>query len=196
VQSTHPVHSPRTYDRKPIVVSPNSCAFPLRNDRKLLHSPPAEFEVERPERGRTGRKGKATSVKGSYFHPRAFEACEPEPLDDHDDAIVPLMPPPLLARRSSFSSEDDDSSDSDSDADVLTTPPDAKLATALPKVQVALPPPPPEPVASYACHVASLLRDATVEDKQRPGLARTSKQVYRGRDANTPLDIEGCLGGF
>ncbi|KAJ6601113.1 hypothetical protein DFH09DRAFT_831053, partial [Mycena vulgaris] len=56
-------HSPGTYDRAPIVVSPNSCALPKRGDR-VYPAPP---------------------LKGSYFHPRAFEACEAEP-------VPPLLP--------------------------------------------------------------------------------------------------------
>ncbi|KAJ7696722.1 hypothetical protein B0H17DRAFT_874445, partial [Mycena rosella] len=62
---TADTHSPGTYDRAPIAVSPNSCALPERGDR--VYPTPS------------------SPLKGSYFHPRAFEACETEP-------VPPLLP--------------------------------------------------------------------------------------------------------
>ncbi|KZT24235.1 hypothetical protein NEOLEDRAFT_1023988, partial [Neolentinus lepideus HHB14362 ss-1] len=60
--STHPTHSPFTYDRAPIIVSPNVCTLPERGGREV-------YSGERQDRS-------AVSIKGSYFHPRAYEACE------------------------------------------------------------------------------------------------------------------------
>ncbi|EJF67335.1 hypothetical protein BD309DRAFT_839782, partial [Dichomitus squalens] len=87
MSSTYPAHSPSTYDRKPIVVSPNVVQLPRRGDRRL-QTPSANCDPERRERGRSrsrgrGRFGNAddSPVKGSYFHPRAFEACMPEPAN-------------------------------------------------------------------------------------------------------------------
>lgn len=185
VVSTHPAHSPRTYDRKPILVSPNSCDLSSRNERKL-YSPPAGFEVERKERGRgrSRRRGQDTDVKGSYFHPRAFEACEPEPFEEDI-----LLTPPLMTRRSSYS----DDSDSD-DSDAVSTPPDPKLAAALPQIQRA-PSSPSNHPATYASHVAGLHHAIYVEDKHRPQLSRAQKQPTITIVSSTSLD-EGCLGGF
>ncbi|KAJ7292630.1 hypothetical protein C8J57DRAFT_1266573 [Mycena rebaudengoi] len=61
-------HSPGTYDRAPIAVSPNSCALPERGERVYCPTP-----------------------KGSYFHPLAFEACAAEP-DDAAKSVPPLLP--------------------------------------------------------------------------------------------------------
>ena len=118
-------------------------------------------------------------VKGSYFHPRAFEACEPEPLDEG----VPLTPP-LLQKHSSYS----DDSDSD-ESDAVTTPPDTKFAAVMPQTVTSLSQPPGR-VASYPSYVAGLHYDAYPEDRHRPQLARVSKQP-----TITIID-EGCLGGF
>ncbi|KAI0688128.1 hypothetical protein BC835DRAFT_1230907, partial [Cytidiella melzeri] len=102
VASTHPVHSPQTYDRKPIIVSPNYCALPERGDH--FHSPPLDFEVERG-RGRSRQTDNSEHIKGSYFHPRAYEACELEPAVDVVDHS-PLSPP-MLVRDMSNSDEYD-----------------------------------------------------------------------------------------
>ncbi|CAL1694702.1 unnamed protein product [Somion occarium] len=89
LSETHPAHSPQTYDRAPIVVSPNACLLPERHDRRV-YSPTIEVEIERPQRGRPrSRTSKHASVKGSYFHPRAYEACEPEPPSD--STWLPLL---------------------------------------------------------------------------------------------------------
>ncbi|EGO31237.1 hypothetical protein SERLADRAFT_377105, partial [Serpula lacrymans var. lacrymans S7.9] len=87
--STHSTHSPTSYDRTSIVVAPNSCALPDRHDRVYAPSPESLLQTE---------------VKGSYFHPRAFEACEPEPSE-----YIPshLRPPPLIPDTSSESDESD-----------------------------------------------------------------------------------------
>jgi len=57
---TYATHSPATYDRSPVAVPPNQCALPGRHEREFVSSDVAE-------------------IKGSYFHPRAYEACSPEP---------------------------------------------------------------------------------------------------------------------
>lgn len=117
VAATHPVYSPRTYDRRPIPQSPLTGVIPNA----------AEFEVERPERGRPREKPRDGDVIGSYFHPRAFEACEPEDILDSD----PFLTPPLLVR--------DESPVSPSEEEVIT-PPDPRLACTLTFIE-ALPTP-------------------------------------------------------
>lgn len=189
VASTHPVHSPQTYDRKPIVVSPNSCALPDRGERKL-YSPPTEFEVERRDRSRSRRSSKLEHVKGSYFHPRAYEACEPEPLDV-DDAC---LSPPLLVRDTSTSDEYDSDS---SDEEPVTTPPDPKFA-AVTIADVTLSATLPTRY-SRACAQGP---DAQVQGKsveeQRPLLVRSSKRpsIRFGPQEYPAIVDEGCLGGF
>ncbi|KAF7791093.1 hypothetical protein EIP86_002054 [Pleurotus ostreatoroseus] len=108
VAATHPVYSPRTYDRRPILQSPSTGVV----------SNATEFEVERPERGRPREKPRDSDVIGSYFHPRAFEACEPEDVLDSD----PFLTPPLLIR--------DESPVSPSEEEVIT-PPDPHLGSTI-----------------------------------------------------------------
>jgi hypothetical protein len=192
VASTHPVHSPQTYDRKPIVVSPNYCAIPQRGAKKL-YSPPVDFEVERPQRGR-GRGRQATNddhVKGSYFHPRAYEACEPEPIV-HD--ALDQLSPPLLVRDLS-NSDEYDSADS-SDEESVTTPPDPKHAVV---VSIA------DPSFASDSAMPRLLggesKGVTVEDTSRPMLVRSKKRpsvrFSSTREQVLPTSLDnGCLGGF
>ena len=111
VASTHPVHSPQTYDRRPLSLSPSPNAV----------SSLTEFEVERPERGRPREKPRDSDVIGSYFHPRACEACEPEDLSDSD---LFLTPPLLVRDMSPLSSSDEDQLD-------VTTPPDPQLTSTV-----------------------------------------------------------------
>ncbi|PSR70628.1 hypothetical protein PHLCEN_2v13488 [Hermanssonia centrifuga] len=206
VASTHPAHSPRTYDRKPILVSPNECGLA---DRKL-YSPPADFEVERPERerGRSRRnstdKDENLSVKGSYFHPRAFEACEPEPfLDDHDEDedtdTSSSLSPPLLVQ--DLSTSDDSSSSEDSDD--VTTPPDSKLASVTPaKALLPLP---------FSSHNPFSVTSSLYGTRQVPGSIKLldgpsmQRPFLKRADKGSSLDLtngfwatldEGCLGGF
>lgn len=188
VASTHLVHSPQTYDRKPIVVSPNSCGLPQRGDRKL-YSPPADFEVERRERGRgRGHSGAAGDhVKGSYFHPRAYEACEPEPLEVQD---LNMSPPLLLA----------DDYDSDSDEESVTTPPDPKLpimgAAVSEAAKSTISSRPLTPYRStYMCARGPQTVEKNVEGYQRPLLLQ--RRVVRLEQEDQLCGInEGCLGGF
>ncbi|TRM70607.1 hypothetical protein BD626DRAFT_477996 [Schizophyllum amplum] len=88
ISSHHTTHSPAQYDRAPIVVGPNNCELPERGDR--VCSPP-------------NKKQRTTPPKGSYFHPRAFEAIEPE--------SEPNSPLPPLVTDVSSSSESTDESD-------------------------------------------------------------------------------------
>ncbi|KAJ7045155.1 hypothetical protein C8F04DRAFT_1067890 [Mycena alexandri] len=74
-------HSPGTYDRAPIAVSPNSCAMPERGGR--VYGSPEQRCV------------------GSYFHPRAFEACELEL-----EQPVPLLHPDLSSETDEWSTEE------------------------------------------------------------------------------------------
>jgi hypothetical protein len=65
--STYAAHSSATYDRSPVSVSPNQCALPGRHEREFVCS-----DDSRPYQ--------TAEIKGGYFHPRAYEACAPEPL--------------------------------------------------------------------------------------------------------------------
>ena len=93
LSSSESTHSATAYDRAPIDVSPNACQL--------------------PERG--GRVYTPVSPKRSYFHPRAFEACEAEPLEEDDDdddltyeSQTQLACPALVSDMSSATESSDD----------------------------------------------------------------------------------------
>lgn len=183
---THPAHSPQTYDRHPIMVSPNVCVLPERNGREI-NTPAPEFEIERPQRGRSlDRKPKQTSVKGSYFHPRAYEACEPEPLD----GSMSLSPPPLVHDASSPSEEEE----------IIVTPPShtSPLSTRDERLPVltdvyVVPPSFHNKDFNGDVHSSPYSRDR----RRRPNLQRMGhdRTTNRPKRALITLD-EGCLGGF
>lgn len=125
MSSTYPAYSPTTYDRKPIVISPNVVQLPRRGERRLpILSPdseePAERRGRRRSRSRERERGaRARSdegpAKGSYFHPRAYEACMPEAANDPTAPPMDFNPPPLIH----------DLSPSDESDDLVMTPPQA-----------------------------------------------------------------------
>ncbi|KAI6102614.1 hypothetical protein EV401DRAFT_2023210 [Pisolithus croceorrhizus] len=107
--STFTTHSSSAYDRTPVVVAPNTCALPGRHERELFIDNNTERRGSEPPSTTHSRTRKQTP-KGSYFHPRAYEACAPEPCPS-----------------SLWSSPDSDSSSSDSQ---VSTPTDDELDVA------------------------------------------------------------------
>ncbi|KAI6124261.1 hypothetical protein EV401DRAFT_2068952 [Pisolithus croceorrhizus] len=107
--STFTTHSSSAYDRTPVVVAPNTCALPGRHERELFTDNNTERRGSEPPSTTHSRTRKPTP-KGSYFHPRAYEACAPEPCPS-----------------SIWSSPDSDSSSSDSQ---VSTPTDDELDVA------------------------------------------------------------------
>jgi hypothetical protein len=180
VSSVHSADSPQTYDRKPIVVSPNACVLPGRGETRF-YSPPINFVDEEAGRGRGRGRGKRhDDVKGSYFHPRAFEACEPEPLDEINDS------PPMLVSS--------DLPTPDELEDAVMTPPDLKLPAP---VKIKFP---------WSLPGANLHSDSEDEDDSpgvskgrlspRPSLKRTRFSIPQAKEFCPSLLDEGCLGGF
>ncbi|KIJ66608.1 hypothetical protein HYDPIDRAFT_48813, partial [Hydnomerulius pinastri MD-312] len=107
--STFTTHSPTTYDRTPVEVPPNNCALPGRHEREFVES-------RRPYSSTPHHYRLEDDAKGSYFHPRAFEACSIEPSGCPSP---PSHPPPLIPDLPyDISSESDDSDG------LITTPPD------------------------------------------------------------------------
>ncbi|KAH7886364.1 hypothetical protein F5I97DRAFT_1778995, partial [Phlebopus sp. FC_14] len=108
--STFTTHSPTSYDRTPLVVAPNNCALPGRHEREFTEGRTrAEYE-SLSSRSRSSRR---EEMKGSYFHPRAYEACYPPPP-------FSSRPPPLIPDSFHY----DVSSESDDSDGLITTPPD------------------------------------------------------------------------
>ncbi|KAH9950964.1 hypothetical protein B0H21DRAFT_776353 [Amylocystis lapponica] len=183
LDALHPF--PRTYDRAPIVVSPNVCQLPKRGARKL-HSPPVTSEPE--TRGRSRSRGRGNhraeeTVKGSYFHPRAYEACEPEPLDVPSTTFDLPSPPPLVW---SPSDDSDDPVETPSDLKAPATPayPLHRLSSTpayAPEGQKEPRPQLPPHFEAAKSRVSTLVKSS----RGRRAVARFS-----------PGWDEGCLGGF
>ncbi|KAI0640136.1 hypothetical protein C8Q77DRAFT_1045940 [Trametes polyzona] len=201
VAGTYPAHSPTTYDRAPIAVTPNVCQLPRRGER-TVRTPPADSEGDR-HRGRSrtrGTKRGGENVKGSYFHPRAYEACMPEPASMSSPAFDLPSTPPLVQ----------DLSPSDESDSTVTTPPDPNVSAAIASCPIPL------PLSSAPAERATRRSRNTPADKadfgsppppamrarpgRRPNLVRkeTRLQVESSRRtlSFTPDMDEGCLGGF
>ncbi|KAL4070338.1 hypothetical protein J3A83DRAFT_4094425 [Scleroderma citrinum] len=125
--STFTTHSPSAYDRTPVVVAPNTCALPGRHEREHSSTPHASRS-----------RAREASPKGSYFHPRAYEACAPEayppaawsssmPSPGHFPP-PPFPLPQLIPDNSHDFSSDSESSSSDSQ---VSTPTDDDADPAL-----------------------------------------------------------------
>ncbi|KAF9449993.1 hypothetical protein P691DRAFT_798676 [Macrolepiota fuliginosa MF-IS2] len=121
--STSFTHSSIAYDRAPITVSENECALPERGGR-CYDIQPRHKRSSRHTHNRNRSRGdtvggsdntQGPDPKGSYFHPRAFEVCEPEGVERHPryDSYFTL---PDLTSSSDSSSSSSSSSDSDSDS--------------------------------------------------------------------------------
>jgi len=107
---TQNTHSPFVYDRAPIVVSPNRCALPERGGR--VYSPFTVGGLASPD------------PKGSYFHPRAYEADSPEEPNFPDHCFNGITPAPtVFAQLSPDCSDDSDSSLSSSYASPTVSSP-------------------------------------------------------------------------
>jgi hypothetical protein len=135
--STTFTHSAIVYDRAPTVVADNICALPERGGRCYTPQPRGQRSSSRRASGhyQTGMGVGGLSIgprescglatpdpKGSYFHPRAFEVCEPEQscgLDRHPQYASYFLPdsPSDSSSSSESSSSSSPSSEFDSDSD-------------------------------------------------------------------------------
>ncbi|KXN86174.1 hypothetical protein AN958_09804 [Leucoagaricus sp. SymC.cos] len=139
--STSFTHSAIVYDRAPIDVTENVCALPERGGRCYTLQPRNKHSSRRASgRCHSGVDGVGVGVgvgvggvsagsegscalnspepKGSYFHPRAFEACEPERCAAVERYDSYFFPDSLSSSSSeSESSVLSSSSESDSDSD-------------------------------------------------------------------------------
>jgi hypothetical protein len=157
-------HSPGSYDRSCIAVSRNSCAMPERGGR--VYSP--------------------TSMRprpiGSYFHPRAFEACE------LDATAVPALLHDL-------SSETDD----EECVSPKPTSPEPRVAVRM----QGTPYPTPMPIRRTHSqeefdHALSFLPHPPISVPKRK-LEKQRNSSHRPRRSVTFQDVadcDGCLGGF
>ncbi|PBK76202.1 hypothetical protein ARMSODRAFT_925459 [Armillaria solidipes] len=168
ISSTYVTHSPNTYDRAPIVVSHNSCELPERGGRLYTSTSPD------------------VSPKGSYFHPHAYEACQPEPDLPSSKFDVPDL-------SMSASSESEDSDGYGSPQVVSLIPP----STAYPPIPRTYSP-------EEFNHVLSFLpygKDSMCGlDSEMPKRSKTPKAKHPARSATPSAfrepGLDGCLGGF
>ncbi|KAI6154275.1 hypothetical protein BKA82DRAFT_916630 [Pisolithus tinctorius] len=110
--STFTTHSSSAYDRTPVVVAPNTCALPGRHERELfIDNNTSGYERRESESSSNTAysQTRKSAPKGSYFHPRAYEACAPEPC-----------PSPLWASPDSSSSDSPISTPTDDELDVAS----------------------------------------------------------------------------
>ncbi|KAK0185166.1 hypothetical protein F5146DRAFT_1071665 [Armillaria mellea] len=165
LSSTYVTHSPNTYDRAPIIVSPNSCELPERGGRLYISTSPD------------------VSPKGSYFHPHAYEACQPE-LD------LPSSKFDVPDLSMSASSESEDSDGYGSLQVVSLTPP----STAYPPIPRAYSPAEFNHVLSFLPHGKDSMCGL---DSETPKRSKTSK-VKRNATPSAFREpgLDGCLGGF
>jgi len=183
--STQITHSPGSYDRAPIVVAPNSCALPERG-------------------GRVYQSATSRSLpKGSYFHPRAFEACECE--QSRPSPPPPASEPPALIP--DVSSSETDESDGCWSPDP-SSPPAPSVATpnpALVHYAFASRPIPRTHSQEEFDHALSFLPypPAQLNDKPKPKRRRSLcgrrfRELCRSKEqcAFREEGLDGCLGGF
>jgi hypothetical protein len=174
--STHTTHSPFIYDRAPIVVSPNICALPERGGR--MYSPQT-----------SPIPSLHTIPNGSYFDPRAFDACEQEVLDER---FAPFSTPPLIPDLSSSSS-----SEASDDPEAYNYPP---ALSSIPTIAIS-----PSQDFTYPLlhsHSPDELNAALcfLPHPPPPGKGRRKPKKHGMGDCfqsvNSELAIDGCLGGF
>ncbi|KAJ3560984.1 hypothetical protein NP233_g10481 [Leucocoprinus birnbaumii] len=138
--STNFTHSSVQYDRAPIVVTENVCALPERGGRSYNAQPRGKRSSRRgsphhrsgPDVGIAGVEGgralASSEPINSYFHPRAFEACEP----DHylKDQYNPYF---AYSSSSDSSSSSSSSSESESDSDYSYGPLSPTSSSSIPR---------------------------------------------------------------
>ncbi|KAK0501037.1 hypothetical protein EDD18DRAFT_788215 [Armillaria luteobubalina] len=168
LSSTYVTHSSNAYDRAPITVSPNSCELPERGGRLYISNSPD------------------ISPKGSYFHPQAYEACQPEPDLPSSKFDVPDL-------SMSASSESEDSDGYGSPQVVSLIPP----STTYPPIPRAYSPEEFSHALSFLPHGQDSMCGL---DSEAPKRSKTSKVKHSVRSATPSAfrepSLDGCLGGF
>lgn len=182
IADTYPAHSPTTYDRKPIIVSPNLVQLPRRGERKL-HTPPIDVEPEHRGRSRSRIRGRATT-KGSYFHPRAYEACDIEP-EDAPSSRFDLPSLPSLVKDLSPSDESDD----------VVTPPGMTHPTVAHAIPLRFPDSSPQ-LSSIKPSRRPRSNKIQRADLTRHERLRDESLFSCSNFSPSPKFDEGCLGGF
>lgn len=98
ISRIYSAHSSSTYDRSPIIVSPNSCALPERG------CPGRTYTLDDSSPSASTSRRYAPSNNGRHLHPRAVNF----PDTALSRAQPPTVPPPLIPDLSSESDESDE----------------------------------------------------------------------------------------
>jgi hypothetical protein len=167
--SMHVADSPRTYDRAPIVTSQNWCALPERGDR--TYSP-------------TSESWNLKQAKGSYFHPDAYEACEPEPLVSH---IAVHPSPSLIPDVLSESDESDGPVATLSDSNPISV-----YITQYSPIPHSYSRDNLDAVLSFLPHSSGRERE---KGRKRRSPSRPRLEI-KSSDVFSEPALDGCLGGF
>lgn len=183
---THLTHSASNYDRAPIVVLPNVCALPARNERTYVPS------GECPKKHRSAQ---VATAYGAELHPHAF--AEPAKVQVAAAGSIPAVPvsppdpaglvPPLVADLSS--SESDES-------DVSNTPlvPNRFPSMGHPPISIV------DGNGEAAAAALSFLPHAN--EREKPRKERSSRSRPHGSPRSVRKsefavpELDGCLGGF
>jgi hypothetical protein len=183
---THLTHSSSIYDRAPIVVLPNDCALPARNERN--YTPSSDCPKKR-------RSAQAAAAYGATLHPLAFAESAKAQAAAGTVSAAPVSPanavgrmPPLVADLSS--SESDES-------DVSSTPfvPNRYPSTGHPPISIV------DGNGDPTATALSFLPHANEREKPRKERGSRSRphggspRSVRKSEFAVP-DLDGCLGGF
>lgn len=185
---THLTHSASIYDRAPIVVLPNDCALPARNER--TYTPSSECPKKR-------RSAQSATAHGAALHPHAFAESQattagagaiPAAVASPADPVLGRVPP-LVADLSS--SESDES-------DVSSTPlvPNRFPSTGHPPIAIV----DGNGDATATATALSFLPHANEREKPRKERGSRSRphgcpRSVRKSEFAVP-ELDGCLGGF
>ncbi|KAF5384804.1 hypothetical protein D9615_000940 [Tricholomella constricta] len=183
IQTTH---SPFVYDRAPIIVSPNTCNLPERGGRVY-----SAFTMD---------EASAAPPKGSYFHPRAYEACEPEHLNEPSRSL-PDAPPALISDFSSSSESEDSDVCASSPVHLPTHDFNIPPASRRDSIYPLTPTCPQDEALAFLPHPRSqttLLKERAKPRRRGTGRSRpTALDVHESfASMDRELSLDGCLGGF
>lgn len=174
---THLTHSAAIYDRAPIVVLPNACALPARNER--TYTPASECAS-----GKKRSRSMQQCGQGAALHPHAFvgSTMMAQAVPSDPEGRLPPLVPDL-----SSSSESDES-------DNNIVPPASSMhfpSTGHPPISIV--------DGTTDATALSFLPHANEREKPRRERSRSrshgSPRSVRKSEFAAP-ELDGCLGGF
>jgi len=162
------------YDRAPIVVTPNACALPERNERTY----PAVSEP--PPCPRKCRATRA-AAQGATLHPQALAAT-----NSYNKTSDPIGRMPSRVPDLSFSSESDES-------DISSTPPEpTSFPSHHPPISIVV-----DGTVGPAAALAFLPHaNERVKPRRERSRSKTRGACSARKSEFALPDLDGCLGGF